>query len=140
MKRFWYYALLTGIALFVISMALLWRDNTATEDSDNLTNLASATFLVFVVCGPGLLAKQVFGMLVPVEELAKNRRRLLREIKNAEEIRSKAAATKARLQLAYHFYEQESTRMRSIYLLSYKEAGGKSKENPYNVTEMRRTG
>lgn len=140
MKRFWYYALLIGIALFVMSMALLWRDNTASEDSNDLTNTASAVFLVFVVCGPGLLAKQVFGMLVPVEELAKNRRRLLREIKNAEAIRSSAVAAKTRLQTWYAWYVQESSRMRSIYLLAYKEAGGKAKENPYNVTAMRRTG
>lgn len=139
MKRFWYAALLIGIALFVISMALLWRDNTASEDSDELTTWASAIFLVFVVCGPGLLAKQVFGMLVPVEELAKNRRRLLREIKRAEEIRVKAAAAKTRIQNWYAWYVQESSRMRSIYTLAYRETSGKNTtqshehkvENPY---------
>ena len=139
MKRFWYAALLIGIALFVGSMALLWRDNTASEDSDTLTTWASAIFLVFVVCGPGLVAKWVFGNLIPVEELAKNRRRLLRESKRAEDIRVKAVAAKTRIQNWYAWYVQESTRMRSIYTLAYREASGKSPnttppgkvENPY---------
>ena len=139
MKRFWYGALLIGIALFVGSMALLWRDNTASEDSDQLTTWASAVFLVFVVCGPGLVAKWVFGSLIPVEELAKNRRRLLRESRRAEELRAKAATAKARIQNWYAWYVQETTRMRNIYLLAYREASGKNTthrrdqrtENPY---------
>ncbi len=130
MRRTIYYALIGGIVIFVMSMALLWRDNTASEDSDALTTWASAIFLVFVVCGPGLLAKQVFGMLVPVEELAKNRRRLLRESKRAEEIRVKAVAAKTRIQNWYAWYVQESGRMRSIYLLAYREASGKNTTRP----------
>lgn len=140
MNRFWYYLLLIGIALFVLSMGLLWRDNTAAEDSNDLTSIAAAVFLVFVVCGPGLLAKQVFTLLVPVESHAKNRRRLLREIRKAELVRSKAAAAKAQVQNWYAWYLQESNRMRNIYLLAYREAGGTKQENPYNVTDIRRRG
>lgn len=137
-KRLWFYALLVGIALFVGSMALLWRDNTATDDTDVLTSWASAIFLVFVVCGPGLVARKTFDVMVPVEELAKNRRRLLREIKRAEAARNNAVQEKSRLQTWYAWYVQESNRMRSIYMLAYKEAGGKGVENPY-VSEPRRT-
>lgn len=139
MRRVIYYALIVGIVIFVVSMALLWRDNTASEETDSLTNWASAIFLVFVVCGPGLLAEKVFATLVPVEELAKNRRRLLRERKRAEEIRVKAVAAKTRIQNWYAWYVQESSRMRSIYLLAYREASNKNGtqsreqkvENPY---------
>lgn len=140
MNRVTYYLLIIGIAVFVLSMALLWQDNTATDNANDLTSWAAATFLVFVVCGPGLLAKHIFTLLVPVEQHAKNRRRLQREIKHAEETRRGAAATKTRLQLVYAWYQQEAERMRSIYTLNYKEAGGRRAENPYNVRELRRRG
>lgn len=134
MNRYWYYALLVAIALFVASMAVLWRDNTATDNTNDLTTWAATIFLLCVVCGPGLLAKQVFTLLVPVEQHAKNCRRLLREISRAETAREQAAATKTRIQTLFAWAGQEATRMRAIYLLNYKEAGGKKAENPYGST------
>jgi hypothetical protein len=131
MNRYWYYALLLAIAAFVISMAVLWRDNTATDSKNDLTNWAATIFLLCVVCGPGLLAKQVFTLLVPVEQHAKNRRRLLREISRAETTREQAAATKTRIQLLRAWWEQERDCMHAIYMLNYKEAGGTKTENPY---------
>lgn len=128
----WYYLTLTAIALFVMSMAVLWHDNTATDDTSPIATWAAAIFLAFMVCGPSLLAKQLFTLLVPVERLAKNRRRLKREIAKTEGTRAKAKADKARIQSWHAWYEQESSRMRSIYMLKYKEAGGR-KANPYKL-------
>jgi hypothetical protein len=130
-----YPIVLVVIALLVISTALLWRDNTASEDTDTLTTWASAIFLSIAVTGPGLLAKAVFALLVPAEAHAKNRRRLLREIKRAETIRQKAAEKLQRLQDWHSWYVQEANRMHSIYLLAYHEARAKNArtrvENPY---------
>jgi hypothetical protein len=136
MKRLWYYLLLTGIALFVLSMAVLWHDNTATEDTSPIATWAAAIFLAFMVCGPSLLAKQLFTLLVPVEALAKNRRRLKREIAKAEATQTKAKEEKTRIQSWHGWYVQESNKMRSIYLLNYKEAGGRKAENPYKLRSV----
>lgn len=126
MKRLLYYLLLVIIALLVISMALLWRDNTQTEDTSALANWASAIFLSIAVAGPGLLAKAVFALLVPAEAHAKNRRRLLREIKRAETARKAAADEIQRIENWHSWYVQEANRMRSIYTLAYREASGKN--------------
>ena len=132
-KRIWFALLLIGITAFVISMALLWRDNTTSEDTSMLANWASAIFLSIAVAGPGLLAKAVFANLVPAEAHAKNRRRLLREIKRAQSVREQAAEEIRLLQNWHSWYVQEANRMRSIYTLAYHEAGGKKTmtENPY---------
>lgn len=138
-KRIWFALLLILIAVFVVSMALLWQDNTASEDTSTLANWASAIFLSITVAGPGLLAKAVFEHLVPAEAHAKNRRRLLREIKRAEAIRQKAVDAIRQIQNWHSWYVQEANRMRSIYTLAYREASGKSPntthpgkvENPY---------
>lgn len=140
MKRLWYYLVLLVIALLVVSMAILWRDNTATEDTSTLTSWASAIFLCAVVCGPGLLAKALFAQLVPAQAHAKNRRRLLREIKRAQTASSAAAALIKNIQMWHSWWTQEAKRMRNLYSLAYREAGGK-KDNPYaNVADWRRTG
>lgn len=133
-KRLWLALLLVGIAAFVISMALLWRDNTASEDTDALSTWAAAVFLSIAVAGPGLLAKAVFANLVPAEAHAKNRRRLLREITRAEAIRKKAAEELRQMESWRSWYLQEANRMRSIYTLAYNEARAKKTrvvENPY---------
>lgn len=139
-KRIWFALLLIGITLFVISIAVLWQDNTASEDTSKLANWASAVFLSIAVAGPGLLAKVVFANLVPAEAHAKNRRRLLREIKRAESIRQKAAEKLRRLRDWHSWYVQEANRMRNIYTLAYQEARAKNTrtaktrvavENPY---------
>src|SRR5439155_1554028 len=95
-------------------------------DADTLTSWASAIFLVFVVCGPGLLAKSLFSLLVPAEAHAKNRRRLLREIKRAETVRMTAIHEIRLLQNWHSWYVQEANRMRAIYTLAYREASGKT--------------
>jgi hypothetical protein len=139
MKRLLYYLLLVIIALLVISMALLWRDNTQSEDTSTLANWASAIFLSIAVAGPGLLAKAVFMLLVPAEAHAKNRRRLLREIKRAETVRKAAAEKIQHIENWRSWHRQEANRMRSIYTLAYQEARAKTHgrrtrvnvENPY---------
>jgi hypothetical protein len=115
-----------SIAAFVISMALLWRDNVEGEDTTTLMSWASAIFLCATVIGPGLLAKSLFSMLVPAEAHAKNRRRLLREIKRAETVRKAAADEIRQIQNWHSWYVQEANRMRSIYTLAYHEASGKN--------------
>jgi len=131
-KRFWLAPLLIAV-VFVISMGMLWLENTASEDTSTLANWASAIFLSIAVAGPGLLAKAVFANLVPAEAHAKNRRRLLREIKRAQSVRQQAAEEIRLLQNWHSWYVQEANRMRSIYTLAYREAGGKKTmtENPY---------
>jgi hypothetical protein len=138
--RLWLAPLLIAI-VFVISMGVLWLENTASEDTSMLANWASAIFLSIAVAGPGLLAKAVFANLVPAEAHAKNRRRLLREIRRAEALRQKAAAEIRTIQNWRSWYVQEANRMRSIYTLAYREASGRSTsttqprehqvENPY---------
>jgi hypothetical protein len=123
--------------VFVLSMGVLWLENTASEDTSTLANWASAIFLSIAVAGPGLLAKAVFAALVPAEAHAKNRRRLLREIKRAETVRQKAIDGIQQIETWHSWYVQEANRMRSIYTLAYREASGKNTarehkvENPY---------
>ena len=126
MKRLWYPLLLVSMVALVISMALLWRDNVENEDTSTLVSWASAIFLCATVIGPGLLAKSLFSMLVPAEAHAKNRRRLLREIKRAETARKAAAEAIQQIQNWHSWYVQEANRMRSIYTLAYYEARGKN--------------
>jgi len=141
MKRLLYPLLLVIIMLFVVSMALLWRENTQSEDTSTLANWASAIFLSMAVAGPGLLAKAVFALLVPAEAHAKNRRRLLREINRAEAARKEAAQQIHRLQDWHSWYVQEAQRMRAKYTLAYREVNAKNTtppaerkrvENPYH--------
>lgn len=134
-SRVWFAVLLLGSAAFVLSMALLWRDNTASEDTDALTSWAAAIFLAIAVAGPGLLAKTVFASLVLAEMHAKERRRLLREIKHAEAIKEQAVTAIRHIQNWTSWHRQESNRMRSIYTLAYQEARAQRTrvgvENPY---------
>lgn len=129
MNRLWYSLVLLTIALLVVSMAILWRDNTASEDTSTLTSWAGAIFLCAVVCGPGLLAKALFAQLVPAQAHAKNRRRLLREIKRAQTASSAAAARITNIQLWHSWWTQEANRMRNRYMLAYREA--RKNDNPY---------
>jgi cell shape-determining protein MreC len=131
MKRFWYYGLLIAIALFVSSMAVLWRDNTASEDSNDLTSAASVVFLVFVVCGPGLLAKQVFGMLVPVEQYAKERRRLRAELKAVNAAHKEAEQAIKDIERLHNWYLGASKMMVHSYERAYNENASKPHDNPY---------
>jgi len=137
--RLWLAPLLVAV-VFVISMGVLWLENTASEDTSTLANWASAIFLSIAVAGPGLLAKAVFANLVPAEAHAKNRRRLLREIQRAEAIRQKAVDGIRQIQNWRSWYVQEANRMRNIYTLAYQEARAKNTrtaktrvavENPY---------
>src|SRR5437667_12612529 len=101
----------------VISMALLWRDTVEGEDTSTIVSWASAISLCATVIGPGLLAKSLFRILVPAEAHAKNRRRLLREIKRAETVRKAAAEEIRQIQNWHSWYVQEANRMHSIYRL-----------------------
>ncbi|MGK2855971.1 MAG: hypothetical protein ACSLFQ_02065 [Thermoanaerobaculia bacterium] len=131
MKRIWYYGVLVAIALFVASMAVLWRDNTASAESDELTSAAATVFLVFIVCGPSLLAKQVFGMLGPVEQSSKERRRLRAKLKAITAEHREAKEAIGNIVHWHAWYVAEYEHMRNAYTRAYNENVGKPQENPY---------
>jgi|SRR5581483_5615283 len=130
-KRSWsYYLLLIGIAAFVIAIGVLRHDETSTDDSSEVSNLASTTFMLICTLGPGVLAKELFARLVPVEQLAKNRRRLRRAIATAEAVQREAIRKREQLHLARDWYREEKDRIHANYTLAYREAGG-AVQNPY---------
>jgi len=130
-KSVWFYLLLVVIGLFIFAVALLRRDETTTDQSSAALNFASAIFMTVVTLGPGLLAKEVFAALIPILQLAKNRRRLRKEIKTAEEKRLRAVHKLDQLHLASEWWRQEAAQITAVYLLAYREAGGRVVTNPY---------
>jgi hypothetical protein len=122
----WFYLLLVVIGIFVLAIGVLRHDETSSKDASGLSNWAGAAFMLICTLGPGLLAKELFRVLLPVEALAKNRRRVRREIRTAETTQAKAIAALDQLTLNRDWYKQEADQITSTYLLAYREAGGRS--------------
>ncbi len=121
----WFYLLIALIGIFVLAIGVLRHEETSTASSSALTNFASAAFMVICTLGPGILAKELFKVLIPVEAVARNTRRVRREIRNAQRAQAIAIAKLDQLILNREWHKQESQRITSIYLLAYREAGGK---------------
>jgi hypothetical protein len=128
--RAWFYALIAAIFLFGVSVAALRYEEARAEGVPLTTVLAATTFLVFVTLVPGLLAKEVFVNLVPIEELRRRRRLLRRYIQDAHKRQKKAEHELDQIVLKRDWHRQESDRLRAVYMLAYREAGG-TLDNPY---------
>jgi hypothetical protein len=116
--------------LFVLSVAALWYEDLRADGVPLTTVLGSMVFLVFVTMGPALLAKQVFEILVPLEEQLRHRRLLVRYLGDAKKRAGKAEHDLRQVVLEREWYRQERERLRAAYLLAYRAAGGKL-DNPY---------
>jgi hypothetical protein len=121
----WFYLLIALIAIFVLAVGVLRHDETSTDNASPLTNLASSAFMVICTLGPGILAKELFKVLIPVEALARNSHRVRKEIREAQRAQAQAIAKLDQLILNREWHKQESQRITSTYLLAYREAGGK---------------
>ena len=119
-----------AIALIAFTMGILRRDEVADPNASWLSNAANSLFMVALVLGPSLVAHELFKRLVPVEELARERRRLRKNIRLAEKHRKRALDMLDQLTLHRDWHRQESTQIKAVYLLAYREAGGTNPDDP----------
>lgn len=124
-RRLPFYLTIAGLAVFVFGIAVLRHEQATTAEDSLLSSIATTAFLTAISLGPSVVAREFLAKRAPAAALAKNAHRLRHQIKQAIRVQSQARAACHQCELRRAWYLQEKAQITSVYVLEYRECGGK---------------
>ena len=94
-----------------------------------LTEL-DAVLMVALILGPSLLAHELFKRLIPVERLARERRRLRRKLHEDQQRCTQAKERIDKRSFQAQWWKEQRDMLSATYTLSFREWGGRVHEQP----------